>query len=545
MDAVIAIVRENFWGFFTLAVVWIFRRELASLVGRAYKARLKFGNSAEAEIEATPIANQGAAESIAKSEPPPSSVSSPGQDEQAALAKEEEIDGNDFWRAYKAIQDRQLSEADALFTRHLRTLDDSKRRFEDQALYLSFRIREGGDQESVPRLASLHAQAANDEQLNLATGLLVGAYNRMKDYENAEEVLRKSIDKVGDEGIRTRFLTALAALYGRKGRTEEGVVMLIQRLNEVCTNNEKYEIYSAIADLEKSAGRLRDAAIALEKAVEANPGNTETLFSAAYLQSEQALGLLSVANYETLLVLDKDNATAMNNLGVVATEFKVLGKSMSSFISAAERKLSLAMANIAGHKIDIGMYDEAEKLLNDASQCEDVHENVAHKKSQLETARRADEEKWKKVSTRAVEFQRRIRVFGSALFVKEAPANAWVGTWYTKTGHEVDVTFEGKTLAGKWAESSLAAIIGNGEPDIACSIMGIQRGRAAEVAYKRKSPSSRRGLTRPSLLDFGSNSSTDKAVSLYSYLSEDHQQWVFFSAEIDSEHSFQLTRAKP
>ena len=90
------------------------------------------------------------------------------------------------------------------------------------------------------------------------------------------------------------------------------------------------------------------------------PGDRDKLFSAAYLQSESKLELLSIANYRTLLALDTNHATALNNLGVIARDLNLDGKKVELYKRAIDAGSTLAMANLASAQLNAGLWDDAD-----------------------------------------------------------------------------------------------------------------------------------------------------------------------------------------
>ena len=534
VQAVLAILdfvfEQHFWKLFLLLTVSIFHKGIANFVGRLIKAQVKIPGMGEGGLEASPpvllpeVSPVAASKSESPSEPPPAEL----LEEQTPAS---------LWVAYQTLRQGDSVKAEEQFRTYIQTVADPQKHFDEEAFFEYLKFSETGDEVALNRLASMFAAATDDHEFRSTTTWLASCYGSLRDYEKEEKVWRRAIAQVKSESIKTTFFVGLANLQEKKGLPEVSIELLSNRLHEGSDAEQLATIYNGFANFEKRAGRLDGAAIALEKVVEYSPGDKDKLFAAAYLQSERGLRLLSVANYQALLDIDRHNATAHNNLGVCAGALDLPGKKIEEFDRAIEGESTLAMANVANVKIDVGLFDEAKKILDEARVKDQPHENVGSALFRLEKARQTENEKWESATKRGIEFQRRVRVYGTAMFDKPVPAEAWAGLWYDSRGAEVPVTATEKTLAGEWI-SEVEALFSTTKYKY--SIVGHWRNRSASISYEKREVTERRGIASSVL-----SAPKEESFGCFSYMTPDRKEWHFFGTDLESTLKFVLTRQKP
>ncbi len=286
-----------------------------------------------------------------------------------------------------------------------------------------------------------------------------------------------------------------------------------------------------MAKILKEQGDTRAQSLALEKSVEYSPGNRERLFDAAYAQSNDHLDFLAISNYSTLIDIDPNNATALNNLGVCAGTLNVNGKQVWYYKRSKAKGYTLAMANLANLYTDNGFLDEAEEILTEAIKSEDPHENVGNAFYKLKSKKTTTEDTWSNLLKKAKDFQRKIRAYGEAYFDRKIPHRNFQGVWQTETGDEVHITVNGNLINGKW--STIEHTFGS-EIHFDNSFSGKIKNRSADITYKKnQSP------PRPSsLLDISSN----KNLECFIYLTSNNDELHLFSLDESQTINISLRR---
>lgn len=540
--AVLEFLFSHFWKLFALTFLIVFRKGLASVVGRLVKGNLSVHGVGEGGFEASPlvVVPPVQQEPAPKTEPP-------GEVKPAELERPDTVEATpeaecpSFSDVYTALRERRVEDAERMFRAYFATLESAEQKYSDESFYLYLLFSDAGKQDAVDRLAALHAGATTDEKLEASTSYLASCYSLMKDYEKEERVWTDAIAKANSERTKTIFISGLASLYDKKGSTDQGIALLQDRLRAVSDKEQKSRLYVSLSNLHKKKGEAELAALAAEKAVEFDPGDHDKLFTAAYQQSEQKIQLLAATNYRTLLGLDRKHSSAKNNLAVCAAALKVPGKKIQLYKEAANEGVTLAMANLATEKMDVGLFDEAQAILDEARVMDSPHENVGNAIYRLEKARKDDLERWVELGKKGVVFQRKVRQYAEALFERTAPEGKWEGTWYTATGEEVTVAVTPDGVAGSWTEIKPGRGLGmlrTASVTIECVITGQIRGRSARVTYSRRDPNEKKPTA---LFAF----SSDSTVSCYSYITDDDQEWYFFETNSESDAAFTLYRKKP
>ncbi|MCH9004846.1 MAG: hypothetical protein IH838_06085, partial [Proteobacteria bacterium] len=529
LDRIFSFLDNHFLGLSILLVVFGFRKGIGGLLQRVTKLFFNAPGGYAGGINAappTPELAQADRSREAKSAEPGERISEEKQQEEAE-------EKQSLWDAHQAIASGDLEKATEIFDALQRDVDDADAKHSNEAFFLHDLYTDGASEDALKRLEQLHERSRGDAQIETSTQWLAFCYAAAKDYKKEERTWTEGIAAVRNDAAKTNMIEGLAHLYKRNGETERGIQLLEERLKELDDDAQRASIYSNLASMDKEIGREDDAAIALEKSIEHSPGDRDRLFSAAYLQSERDLTLLSIANYQTLIQIDPNHDTALNNLGVCAGELSLGGKKIALYGRALEHGSTLAMANLANAQINAGLWEDAEKTLDEARKKDKPHENIGHAIYRLQSRRKSEIEEWLGFGKRASEFQRKVREYGDALFDRSDAPVSFAGKWYTQKGDEVTIKNDNGRIHGEWVEQR--GFLGNNTFN--CSIDGIVRNRAARVTYR----SSDASKLVPSIL----SDTTPKTVKCLSYLSTDAETWMFFSTQPSDQLAFELRRSIP
>ena len=112
-----------------------------------------------------------------------------------------------------------------------------------------------------------------------------------------------------------------------------------------------------------------------ERKLEIDPTDSQTRFQLAYLHSQIGNEGLAMHHYEKIPYPLRDGMT-WNNLGVAYQHFSLSARSVSAYRNAADKKNTLAMANIAYLFIGAGFITEAREIIEVAQKEPSYHKNV-------------------------------------------------------------------------------------------------------------------------------------------------------------------------
>ena len=512
IESILSFLDKNIWPVIILTIVIITRKSLASSIERLIKLNFSFAGATGAIEAASPVAptikpaqmHADIKESVERTQEPVLLENSPPKKESWIT------------QVFDAFERGERNSANQSFEEAQRTETDKDRRRENEAIYLYISFTKGNDQSSLEKLEHLYKQSENDQQIKECASWLSLIYNDSNDHKKDKLLFENAITRAKDQSNITEFTIKLSSALINLGESDKSLKTLEQRLSAVTDDNEKGSLYEAIAHIYKELGNTDAQAIALEKSVEYSPGDRDRLFNAAYAQSNENMDLLSVKNYLTLLNLDPDHATALNNLAVAASELKLPGKQVELLDKSKNKGSTLAMSNLANIYIESGLYGDAESILNEARKSEDPHENVGTSLYNLKAKMAKEQEDWTSAIKDAENIQRSIRLYGEAYF-DSAQQREWVATWKINNKVETTFTTNGNTITAEWLTTETNFTT---ETTYANKITGIIHNRSAKLLHTKKNTN-----TKTSLLGLAQ----DKSTSLLAYISSDGSKITLFT----------------
>jgi tetratricopeptide (TPR) repeat protein len=214
-----------------------------------------------------------------------------------------------------------------------------------------------------------------------------------------------------------------------------------------------FTLYSGLASLYERADDSELRAIALEKAIEFKPNDTQLRFGAAWSYSQSDCNALSLMHYHTLLGFTPDNVTALNNMGVIYGELQMHTKRISSFKEAWEHGETLSAANLAYAYMNGGFVDEAMGILNKAKQGEDVHANVGSALAAVDQKKEAESKKETETLSAAHEQRQFLLSFAEAYFSSRSVTSHFEGAWRFSDSVEATATWSDDKVKINWERS--------------------------------------------------------------------------------------------
>lgn len=380
-----------------------------------------------------------------------------------------------------------------------------------EALYLRLRYGQG-DSSALDRLQDLVERAKEAPKfLPDIYQLLGSAYDLADDYQNAIQAYESAAAAASQsEEQRARYVAAVAHCLFESGGRDEALEKLMAEIEGVEDRAALSTLYGSIASLyETDNSELR--AIALQKATEYKPNDTRLRFDAARSSDEGNLDALALMHYNILLRLKPDDASTLNNIGVVYGQLKLPIQQIASYKAAVKKGNTLAAANLAYQYLRKGFADEAKEVLNTAIKVEDAHSNVAEAKAAVDRQEEAESKTSKETLSAARQQYRFLLAFAEAYFSTPSGEPRFEGDWQLLDGVEVEITRDAGRLEMKWKR--------NGKDHV---IAGRIRNRGVLITkYSRQD-----SYWWSNLGDNG-----------YAYLSEDNQHLNLMTFK-DGKHSF-------
>jgi len=229
------------------------------------------------------------------------------------------------------------------------------------------------------------------------------AYKRAAQWDKTVECFRKCLNNQPAGPERLRITKLLATCLISDGKSQEALSELRNELREAQDPPDKSNLYKTLGEILLEV-RKSDPLLGIacyEKALALHPGSSELRFHLAYEHRDTISPEVSFYHYRIILRQGPPHQYAANNAGARASELHLPLTSIDYYSTAAEKDLTLSMANMAGNLIDAGFEKLAKELLEKARQLPDVHENVDIHLGRIPKKRQEEEKKLKELDRKA------------------------------------------------------------------------------------------------------------------------------------------------
>lgn len=478
IDKILSFLSENIWAIFLLAFIVVFRDPLSSLLKRIISFDFSYGN-AKGGIKAIhpepPEVKQEDLIAVKEKEP---------EESKTEEEKFEEESGKENWfgEMHEAFLNKEYEKAREIFENYLKNETDNDKKNQNETFYLYFLYTKAGEKSALDRLKRIIETSENEKQKSNAIIWLVFCYKFAKNYDEAEKLLEDSIKNTTDEEVKTKYIVYLSNVLKSNNQLDRAASLVQSRLKTVTTTNEKTELYKSISDIEKERGNEQIAALSHEKVIELNPDDKEILFDGAYAQSQADLVHLSAYNYDTLISLNPDHGTALNNLGVAAMNIEVATKAVEFYSKAVDRNNTLAMANLAQLYLNNGFLEDAKKVIKIGQTQDNPHENVSSVMSAIHEKESNEKKRWEEVLNKGNEYRKFIRNYTSAYFGEGTSPATFEGSWSLNNKTKVEIKVKKNQLSAEWQSEPTVL----SATKLNHSLTGTIQNNSALITYKSK-----------------------------------------------------------
>lgn len=263
----------------------------------------------------------------------------------------------------------------------------------------------------------------------------IGEYEKAKDkYLEAKDTydITNESDKVNIVGCYVEASKCIAL----QGEYEEAISLLSKRLLEDEFKGQRAQMLRGLADIAKDNKDMKEFFIYAEGCLDIDPTDTNLRFDLAYRYAQADQHRISLLHYRKLTDT-VEHPTGLNNLGVQYERIDLKGKSINSYCQAADRNITLAMANLARRYLDQGFMEDASKMIKRANNLSkndiEVHGNVGYAKNQLDSILKEENDKERELLLDAENERRfRVRYTESFLTDKTIQPDHFEGTWETQ-----------------------------------------------------------------------------------------------------------------
>lgn len=471
---------ENMIVFLLMLLVFKCRKAISDLINRLTSLTYKNGKS-QIGIEATSPRFTDATKAK-----PNSAVEKLTIKEESKDSVEIDPVGNEknwFAQMHAAFNEGRIEDAKKGFKDYALDEKDEIKLEENKAVFLYLLFGKGKDNTAISQLEELARTPKNEKTKHNTLTWLSFCFNDSRQTKKEIQLWKNAISEITSEHLITDSIVYLSYALDRDGDIEEAKRILIERLTLIQEDTQKSKIYAALAIIEKSLGNNNLAVYCKDKSLEYDANNRDELFNSAYSASEQEIEEISISNYLTLLRIDKDNSTALNNLGARAQEAGLAIKAVENYKESSKLKNSLAMANQGYLLLNSGFTKEAEKIAKDASLTDNPHENVYSLLGSISEKKKEENEKWDQLTKKSFDRQKQIRRYTEQLYL--GSIDSLDGEWTLDTGENITLNSSNKIINTAWKES-----IGALSPELyKVELTGSISGSTFRGRYKRKKES--------------------------------------------------------
>lgn len=521
-------ISNNIWPFILIVFLIICREAISDFVKRITNLKYRKGET-EIGIEApSPVLKKKIDKRVSlEQEPIEKDV------EKIEIKEKKDKNINWFNNMYSAFDEGNIDNAKSLFRKYYSEERDNEERYKNESFYLYLVYTKGKERDALSELEHLAKKAQNETLMFKAIFWLSLCYRESNNHEAEIALWEKTLPSLKTSINQTKCSEHLAYAFKADKRSKDGIKQLKERLQKIETDEEKLIIFKAIADLEKDLGNNLMSALCKEKAVQLKPDDNDLLFDAAYAQSNSSLRFLSICNYSTLINLDKDNATVLNNLGVCAAEHKLDIKAYDYYKRSMELGETLANSNLGNKLLEVGFHESAEEMANKGLEKKDPHKNIFSLLSIINETKEAQNAKWSEIKEKSALLQKKIRLYiDNYYYETKKTENLFSGKWFIKEGKEVSANVNQNKINLKWTYKHG----GLNPTELEVNIAGSFKNKSAEIHYRSKPLAQTFGLA------FYSQTNEFECLS---YLEPDLLTWHIFSKSIDDEFQLKLYRRSP
>lgn len=321
-----------------------------------------------------------------------STVASREEEQNGELPQiEEKATSEPFEQMIRAFLTRDVEGGNEAYKRLQKAESDTTEKLYNEALYLHLRYR-CGDTSALETLLSLSKKAESNSQLFPKIYNIVGmTYEQAEAFSKAATAYETAAKAEHEDEVRAVYTVSASRCLFLEGNKEEAY-RCIEEANANASPKALSTLYSGLASLYERDNNIELKAIALEKAIENSPNDTELLFDAAYAYSNEDMPTLSLLHYAAVLRFKPDNSMALNNVAITYGELQMPIHKVESLKKSIEHGETLASANLASQLLRSGFVEEATGVLDKAKLQENPHQNVGSALADLSARQDAEKE---------------------------------------------------------------------------------------------------------------------------------------------------------
>lgn len=436
-----------------LVTVILFRVQIRAVLDRSSKIQIRRGDTEVVIVQRENTEDVNAGETIPSkiSEESTDTSKNPSinemQETDIDSISPEELQGEMYFAFFR----NNIERAEEIFNKLQSIQHDQIDRFRNEAFFLYLKFTKG-DTNALEELKKLTEKTKSIPIALSAVFYNIGrCYQEVSQFEQAINAYKKAEEFAEAEEKKATCITSISNCHFSLGYKELAFNVIEDAIGRSTNPEALGTLYLFLAKLFEKSGDKKLRGIALEKALETRPNDSQIRFDTAYSYSEGEFIQLTLFHYKKLVRFSPNHRSAYNNLGVAYKELEMPINSITAYKKAWEQKETIAAANLAYQYLADGFLDEAKKILADAKSEADIHPNVGSALAAIASNEKSETSKEKKALDEAMEQQRFFLEFAEAYFKKISISFNVDGTWLID-GTIAEVTQTGTQFAVTWGE---------------------------------------------------------------------------------------------
>ena len=340
-------------------------------------------------------------------------------------------------KMFVAFSSRNIKEGEEIFKKIQESETDAVEKLRNEIRHLLFRYNYASDTSAMSKLKDL---AEQKEVSSFAQYVIGHCYEKAGDFEKAAKAYEISAQDIQKEERRASIIVSVARCLFKSGEHKEAFGKVMNELGKLTSHNAVAKLYEGLASLYELKQDPELQAIALEKAIENRPNDTDLHFTAAYSYSEREFDALTLLHYKTLLRFTPDNDAALNNIAHAYALLEMPMRAVKFFKKSTEFDNTLAMSNLAERFTHAGFAEEALQILDKAKQQTDMHAKVGSAISEISEKEETESKTEELMLNSASEQQKFLLSFAEAYFPEKPDLPNFKGVWQSADGIEMTIT---------------------------------------------------------------------------------------------------------
>lgn len=347
-------------------------------------------------------------------------------------------DHMDFEKAERAFKHVQAEQGDI------------ETRIGNELLYFFARFK-NGDTSALQRLEALAQNTPSTSDRAADAHFFLGlAYQLAGSHQKAEVTYQTAIEKATSDHQRARIIVNMATAQVRLGRAAEAQDAIAVAIAATSDGEARVVLYEGLARYYDETDQQELKALALEKALEYEPENTNLRFDAARSYGASDLDALSLLHYRLILQISPKNAGALNNAGITYDTLDMHTLAVDSYRKAYALGNTLSAANLAYLYLEPGFAEDASDLLDAAQRHDGPHPNVAAAIAAVSRTRERDEESQTSVLKGAREQRVFLSAYAEQYFTPRTASANFEGIWQSDEGYQVSISWQNEEVQASW-----------------------------------------------------------------------------------------------